>query len=343
MFLYAKEENMVKKALIAAAIAVLAVSTVFAGGRRDSAGSGGADTIKIGCIVFQEDMFMQMYTMGCVAAAKDAGVEINTANSNNDAAQEANLINTYTEQGYKGVVMQTPDDVTALQTIKVANGKGVQFVLGSILSDEASRYVLTSILTSNASLGRQSGEAAVRYIKEKGISPVNVAVVQFKAQSTFYSNLRSSNFLKALDDGGIRYTLVADQDAWMMDTAITTATDILTAHPEVNVIYGANDGATVGSTMAVRNLGLANNVAVFGCDASAQICNLLLDPSYSLIATSAQDAYRVGYDCTQALIKGIKGEDISSLRGKTVEIDAMPLNDYDAPAVRTYLEEISKY
>ncbi|MDR3174612.1 MAG: substrate-binding domain-containing protein [Treponema sp.] len=334
---------MAKRMFVMTVIFVLTVSAAFAGGRRASSASGGSETIKIGCIVFQEDMFMQMYTMGCVAAAKDAGVEINTANSNNDAAQEANLINTYTEQGYKGVVMQTPDDVTALQTIKVANGKGVQFVIGSILSDEASKYVLTSILTSNESLGYLSGEAAVRYIKEKAISPVNVAVVQFKAQSSFYSNLRSSSFLKALDDGGIKYNLVADQDAWMMDTAITTATDILTAHPEVNIIYGANDGATVGSTMAVKNLGLVNKVSVFGCDASAQICNLLLDPSYSLVATAAQDAYRVGYDCTQTLIKGIKGEDISAVKGKTVEINAMPLNDYDSAAVRKYLEEISKY
>jgi simple sugar transport system substrate-binding protein/ribose transport system substrate-binding protein len=192
-------------------------------------------------------------------------------------------------------------------------------------------------------LGRQSGEAAVRYIKENGISPVNVAVVQFRSQAAWYSNERSSNFLKALDTGGIKYNLVADQDAWMMDTAITTATDILTAHPEVNIIYGANDGATVGSTMAVKNMGLTSKVLVFGCDASAQICNLLTDPSYSLIATAAQDAYQVGYDCTVALIKGIKGEDISSMKGRTVEIDAMPLNDYDVPAVRKYLEEISKY
>jgi simple sugar transport system substrate-binding protein len=299
--------------------------------------------LKIACIVFQEDMFMQMYTSGVVAAANKYGVDINTSNSSNDAAREAELINTYIEQGYNGICLQTPDEVTAFASVKRGVAAGLQFVVATILTEEMAPYVVTAILTSGESLGQKSGEAAVRYVKEKGIQEVNIGIVQFKSQAAYYSNQRSSSFLKAFDDAGVKYTLVSDQDAWLQDTAITTATDMLTANPQINILYGANDGATIGTTMAVKNINLTDQVAVFGTDASEQICQLLLDDQYSLIATAAQDAYGSGFEGGEVLIKSLRGEDVSEYKGKTILGEALPLNDFDKAAVEAYIETLKTF
>ena len=302
-----------------------------------------AEEYKIGAIVFQEDMFMQMWTAGCQAAAAEYGWTINCANDKDDPAELANLIQTYIDQDYDAIVLQYTDAETALNYCRRAHDAGIVVGSSSIVSDEELEVYALAMCTEQAALGHGSGDAAVKYIQENGIEDVKIGIVQFVSQGAWYSQQRSGNFLDSLDQAGIKYEVVADQDAWMQDTALTTCTDMLTAHPEINIIYGANDGATIGSTMAVKNLGLTKQVAVFGCDASEQICNLLLDnDNYSLVGTAAQDAYGMGYKTAIAAMDAVLGNE-NELLGKFNPAGALPLNDYDVDAVNQYVEDISAF
>lgn len=96
--------------------------------------------------------------------------------------------------------------------------------------------------------------------------------------------------------------------------------------------------------MAVRNLGLGDKVAVFGTDASEQICDMVLDESYRLIATTGQDAYQNGYTCAEILIKSLLGEDVSEYEGKLTALEGLPLSRDDLAKVEEYkakLEELT--
>ena len=57
------------------------------------------DEIVVAGIVFQDDQFMKSMTEGFVAAGEEYGIEILTANTNNDQTKEAELIQTYIAQG----------------------------------------------------------------------------------------------------------------------------------------------------------------------------------------------------------------------------------------------------
>ncbi len=63
------------------------------------------EKIVVAGVVFQDDQFMNMLTKGYVDAAKEMGVEILTANTNNDQATEVALINTYLIQGVSGIAI----------------------------------------------------------------------------------------------------------------------------------------------------------------------------------------------------------------------------------------------
>jgi len=53
------------------------------------------EKIVVAGVVFQDDQFMNMLSKGYRDAAEAAGVEVLTANTNNDQATEVELINTY--------------------------------------------------------------------------------------------------------------------------------------------------------------------------------------------------------------------------------------------------------
>ena len=301
---------------------------------------------KIGIVVFQEDMFMQMFTAGAVAAAEDYGWDHNEANYGSDPAEFTTLMKTYMDQGYEALALQCDVPEVAYQLLADAAAGGMKIVWPDVVQEENPLEIgkdLVSVLyTAQASLGYDSGTIAAQYIKEKGIEEVNVGIVEFADQGMWASKQRSDNFLKGLEDAGIEYTVVSDQDAHMQDTALTTCTDMLNANPEINIIYGANDGATVGCTMAVKNLGLTDSVAVFGCDATEQILTLLLDDEYSLYGTSGQDAYGMGYaqaTITMDAALGNENEDI----GKEISYASIPCSRYDTEFVEEYLETLKGY
>ena len=62
----------------------------------------------------------------------------------------------------------------------------------------------------------------------------------------------------------------------MQDDALAKVTDMLTAHPEINVIWACNDGGTIGAAMAVQQAGLAGKVFVFGYDGGDQQTSMML-------------------------------------------------------------------
>ena len=75
---------------------------------------------------------------------------------------------------------------------------------------------------------------------------------------------------------------------------MAVASDILTANPDIELIYAANEGGTIGAAQAVKKAGLEGKVFVFGIDGTEQLANMLLDPDNVLQAVTAQQPFEVG-------------------------------------------------
>ncbi len=304
----------------------------------DTGAETGTDTssIKVAGIVFQDDQFMNMMTQGFVDAANDAGVEILTDNTNNDQARETELINTYLNQGVQGLAIAPLNGDASVAALRAADEKGMKVALTNIDLADAD-FIVAGYTSDDYNNCYLAGQEAAEILKEAhGDETLNLAIVQFKSQLPDISANRVQGYLDALTDGGINYEVVADQDAWMQDTALTTASGILTANPDLDVIITVNDGGTIGSTMAVQNANLSDQVMVFGHDGSDQISSMVIDDACPLQAVVAQDPYGQGYKAMTALINAIKGEDYSATKGKTEYLDGIILSSRDKDAVNSW-------
>jgi ABC-type sugar transport system substrate-binding protein len=85
--------------------------------------------------------------------------------------------------------------------------------------------------------------------------------------------------------------------------------NILTAHPDVSVIWAANEGGTVGAVTAVNNKGKAGKVFVFGTDISNQLASFLLAEDGVLIGVTGQQPYQMGVTALESSIEILKGKE----------------------------------
>lgn len=294
------------------------------------------EEIVVAGIVFQDDQFMNMLTKGYEDAAADAGVKIMTDNTNNDQAKETELINTYVAQGVDGLAIAPLSADASVAALRTADEQGMKVALTNINLSNA-EFIVVGYTSDDYTNCYLVGTEAAKMIKEKhGDDTVKIAIVQFKSLLPDQSGARVEGYLAALDENGVKYEIVADQDAWMQDTALETASAIMTAHPDTQVIITVNDGGTIGSTMAVQQAGLSDQVMVFGHDGSDQISSMVLDDASPLKAVVSQDPYTQGYNAVTGLVNAIKGGDYSDTKGKCIFVDGIVLSVNDKAGVNTW-------
>ena len=299
------------------------------------AGCGGAQEApetkkpKIAGIVFQEDQFFRLIQFGMQDAADRAGVELLLANSANKPDKEIQLVNTYIARGVDAIVISPLSAKASATALERARSKGIAVVTynTTVEGDIPVSYVESD----QADLGRQTGLVARRYIEEKLGGKAKIATLAFKSQLAEQSDARRNGFVDVVGQlPGVEF--VAEQDAWLPEMAIKKAGDILTANPDVDIIWSANEGGTVGSVMAVKNAGKQGDVVVFGTDASEQLVEFALSDDGILQAITTQTPFELGVKSVELAVAALRGQQVEA----KVVMDGVLIAREDPEGVRAF-------
>jgi ABC-type sugar transport system substrate-binding protein len=262
---------------------------------------------KIAGIVFQEDQFFRLVLFGMRDAAARNGADLLEANSAGRPDKEIQLINTYIASGVDAIVVSPLSAKASVIALERARAKGITIITynTNVEGDIASAY----LESDQTGLGRATGVAARDYIEKHLGGKANVALLAFQSQAPEQSTMRVNGFREEITKlPGVR--IVAEQDAWLAEQAVRKGGDILIAHPDLDILWGANEGATVGAVMAVKNAGKAGRVAVFGTDTGEQIAGFLLSDDGILQAVTGQQPFEIGSRAVESALSVLKGEKV---------------------------------
>ena len=133
--------------------------------------------------------------------------------------------------------------------------------------------------------------------------------------------LLTVGFLEAIKAGGIDGTVAQAPSNWDRERGMSVATDMLTARPDLQGIYGANDDVAMGVLQAVKVAGAIGRTSlVVGhngtCEALASVLKGELGFTLMLFARA------IGSDMVDAAVSISKGESVPSfIKMKTLGMD----------------------
>ena len=290
--------------------------------------------LTIAGIVFQEDQFMKTALMGMKSVAEKNNVTLLTANTSSQITKEVQMVNTYAARGVDAIAITYLDpDAASVPAVKAAHDKGIKIV--SFNNMLAADFPVSTVQSDNILLGAGSGKAAAEYIKThfKGKKTIKVGIINYKAQFPSESNARQVGFWREIKDlPGV--TLVAEASSPVAEEAIKKATDVITAHPDLDLMYGCNAGGLIGAVLAVKNSG--KKIPVFGIDLDKQIVGFLQSKDDILQASTAQDPFKIGATAMDFAIKAVRGEAVE----KRVIIPGLTLSRTDASAIAQYAKTV---
>ena len=289
----------------------------------------------IACVVNQEDEFAKLLQLGMKDAADQEGIQTLQVNTNGKLNKEIGLINNYIDRNVDGICILPVGTDISLPAIKKASRNGVKIIFAGIEIGKDGGF--DCIESDQSELGRKSGEACREFIVKKLGGKANIAILRFNSQFPEISKKRTESFVAEVTKlPGVRIT--AERDAWLAEKAVAEGENIIKSQPNLDIIWAANEGATVGATIAVKNTGKNQRVFVFGTDVSKQIANMLLSPDNILQAVTGQQSYEIGKQAMERLIKKIRGQSVE----KQEYISDISLSRDHPEKVAEYLVNLNK-
>lgn len=298
------------------------------------ASTGAKAKYKIAGIGLQNDQFFKIIEYGMKDSAKKNDVELSLGNSAGALNNEISLLDTYSTKKVDAIVIAPNNAKASIAGLKRASDSGIKIVTYDSFIE--ADFPASNIKSDQIALGQATGKEAAQYIQEKMGGKAKVAIISYLALIPVPAGQRTKGFedeMKKLP--GVQ--VVARQDAWLAEKGVGVVESILTAHPDVNLIWAANEGGTVGAVTAVRNAGKGGKIVVFGTDISEQIADFLLADDNILQAVTGQKPFEIGSQAIEAAVKTLKGEKVE----KAVALPGELFTRRQPDAVKKYKEYLN--
>lgn len=286
------------------AIAAVGAMTV-AGCAQDS--SAGGDGLSIGYVVnFGSHEWYQNVIKGAEETAEAEGLDFEWADANVDLSKQITQAENMLTQGVD-VLMMSPVDPDGLSSVMTqAMEKDVPVITESNpVPDNA-----TTVGIANLDAARQLGAWTGDYITEELGGPAKILIVGLPTQVD--TRDRVEGFKQGLEDSGADYEIVQEVNGGgLKDVALDVSADAITAHPEINMIFGINDDSALGGTQAYQQAGLDMNQLTtigFGVEGRAGKSALTGDGPYQ--AGLAMFPEYVGRALVEQAQAAASGEDV---------------------------------
>lgn len=284
-----------KKALLAAT-AMLALAGPFAA----SAG----EVTKIGLAVpnLQADFFNQI-KLGVENYGKEKGIEVIVVDAKNDTATQVSQVQDLMTQGIDAFIYIPAGAAAAAVPTRLARQAGIPVI-------NVDRFPEGE--PGDTFIGGEGVNSSYQVCSEiiKRAGGAGKMVIIHGQKGTTPEIDRTEGCMKAIgENAGVE--LVDEQwtERWSADEGFAITQNMLTAHPDITMIFGQADGIAMGAAKAVDVANLSDKVVIGGYDGDGSALEYLAKCEGPFVVTATQSTRRMGrlaVDSALAVAAGTK-------------------------------------
>lgn len=306
--------KLIKKTTICSVIAAAALTLGACSSGDPVSGSTGTGEAKvpekiesIGLMV--QDMsnpFFSAMTKGAQDAADGLGAKLNVQDAQLDLANQNTQVDAFIQQGVDLIVISAVDEDGIAPAIERAHAAGVIVIAVDTPAVGADAVVMTDAV--------EAGEVACTYLFDQMGGKGNFLIIDGTPIQTIIDRITGcNNVLKNYPDiKAVGHQASKNDRA----TGLAVTTDMLTATPDVQGIFGMNDPSALGGVLAVEQAGRAKDIIVVGIDGSPEAVQELQREGSPFIGSATQnpaEMVRKAVDVAKKIVEGQRPEQTTIL------------------------------
>ena len=234
---------------------------------------------------------------GAKKAAGESNVALTIVDGNNDPARQVQAIEDFITQKMDAIIVVAIDVEGIKPAVQDARDAGIPVVAmnAKVAVPPANGF----IGVDDYGAGVEAGAYTLGYIQGSLDGKANIGIVG--ALDSFIQNQRKDGFTETVKaNANIKVVGVVDGQN-VQEVALSAAENLVTANPDMNIIYATGEPALIGVIAAVQSQGVQDRVRVIGWDLTKQAIQAI-DSGY-VTAVVQQNPYQEGY---QAVLAGLK-------------------------------------
>jgi ribose transport system substrate-binding protein len=252
-----------------------------------------------------QHQFWQAVKLGSEKAAKDFGVDITFEGPETEAQvdKQMEMLQTAIDKKPAAICFAAVDSKAAIPLLEKAKAANIPVI--GFDSGVDSDVPLSTASTDNIAA---AALAADKMVALMGAGPKKVAIIAHDQTSRTGID-RVKGFTDQIKNKYPDVTIVDTQYGagdQLKSTDIAKA--IITANPDLNGFFGANEGSIIGVLNGVKELNKGGKIVVIGYDSGAQQIAAIKDGTEAGAIT--QDPIGIGYKCVQAAVLAVQGKSL---------------------------------
>lgn len=286
-------------------------------GVRDSGDEeGGGQTTQSGPLtlgVVPKSLGLSFWTTvknGAQCAAKkaegDVSVQWTGTTAETDVSGQIDILRNLVTRQVDGVVYAATDAKALAPVTKEALDEDIPVAMIDSGTDPQPDGVPLYATDNKAAASKAADEMAQRL----GSGDHKIAIIQFQP-GTSTNTQRVSGFKAGLEDHSNIELVDVQSSHSSVDTARRVTADILTAHPDLDGIFAANEPSVLGAVQAADSAGKSGDLTMIGWDAAEDELTALENGKVSALVV--QNPFKMGYLGVQKMVGHIRtGERMQS-------------------------------
>ncbi|MBG9980554.1 sugar ABC transporter substrate-binding protein [Facklamia lactis] len=252
----------------------------------------------------QTNPFFVTVTEGVKDAAEELGIELIVTDAQNSPETQLTDIENILAKSPDALIIDPTDSDAIIPAVELANEAGVPVFTMDRQTNGGE--VISHIGYDAIKSGKLAGEYLVEQLGGKG------KVVELQGiMGTNVAQDRSEGFNSIISENP-DMEIVSQQSAnFDRAEALTVMENILTANPEINGLYAANDEMLLGAMEAIEAAGRTDEIIVIGCDGLDETLEGIKGGSIN--ATVAEPPYFLGESILKVAYDHLEGKKIEEM------------------------------
>jgi simple sugar transport system substrate-binding protein len=246
--------------------------------------------------------FFQSYLSGVEAQAKALGVDLRVFDSRQDAALQADMVDQAIALHVDGIIIQHGLTESMKEAAKRAVDAGIKVVAFDVNVENPK---IPQIEQSDRDLARLALEQAIKdngeswkagYVYVAGIAPLDRRDETWKIFKKKYPGIKEAAMFGTMDNP-------------IANSVANQARSVLSANPDITVMFAPYDEFAKGVKIAVDEAGLSSKVKIYSADISTSDIAAMREANSAWSATAATNPAVVGQVSVRALAMLLAGQD----------------------------------
>ena len=246
--------------------------------------------------------FFQAYLSGVEKQAEALGLELQVLDSRQDAALQADMVDQAISLGVEGIIIQHGLTESMKEAAQRAVDAGIKVVAFDV---DVENEAIPQIEQSDRDLARLALEQAIEdngdsftagYVYVPGIAPLDRRDETWKEFKARYPGITEKAMFGTMDNP-------------IANSVANQARSVLSANPDITVMFAPYDEFAKGVKIAVDEAGMGADMSIYSADISTADIAAMREPGSAWKATAATNPAVVGEVSVRSLAMLLGGED----------------------------------